>query len=225
MKGTHVMFRRATVLCVTAMAVLAMVGSAQAAMIDTFTDVSALQWDTNNTASSKTVSFSGTNTGVSFDITLATNLGNLVKSTYKTDMLADSAGINGKDWFEGILTVTVDNFTGAALGDITFQLVDVSGRRLLTDIIEFASTATPATNVVIGTGHTSDSPFSNVAMDGSAASMAGGQYVATLKWKNYDAETSGLYKSLSFEVTAVPEPATLGLLALGGLACRRRKIA
>jgi hypothetical protein len=213
-------------LCVTAIAVLALGGWAQAAMVDTFTNENALQWDTNNTASSKTVHFVGANTGVEFDLTLATSagMGNLVKSTYKTDMLADSAGVNGKDWFEGTLTVTASNFTGAPLGNITFQLVDISGQRLLTDSVDLTSTATPTTtNIVLGTPWNTDKPFSNIALDSSSASMAGGSYTATLPWKHYDVETSGLFKSLSFEVTVIPEPATLGLLALGALAVIRRR--
>ena len=218
------MFHKPSALCVTAITILVMVGSAQANLIDTFTNESALDWDTNNTAPSKTVHFSGTNTGVGFDITLATDTGNLVKSTYKTDMLADSAGINGKDWFEGTLTFTVNNFSGASLGDITFQLKDVSGRELETSAIVFTSTATSTTEIPLGVSM-GDKAFSNVALDSSAANMAGGQYVATLPWKHHNEESSGIYKSFSFEVTAVPEPGTalLGGLGLLTLVLLRRR--
>ena len=98
-------------------------------VVDTFSNESAIQWSTGNdpgSASSKAVSFGpGANTGVSFDVTFATNQGNLVTRPYKNKtFLADTAGINGAGWFEGTLTITVDNFSGAALGDIRFRMVD-----------------------------------------------------------------------------------------------------
>jgi len=186
----------------TAGAVLVMALSARAATVDVFTDVDALLWSTGNTAPSKTVHFVGAETGVEFDLTLATNMGNLMIGNYKpvgVSYLADSAGINGGDWFEGILTVTASNFTGAAPGNITFRLVNVSGRELETSAFVLTSTATQTVEIPLGVSM-GDKVFSNVALDSSAASMAGGSYVGTLAWKYFNSESSGLYKTFSFEV-------------------------
>ncbi|MCX6874044.1 MAG: autotransporter-associated beta strand repeat-containing protein [Verrucomicrobia bacterium] len=178
--------------------------------IDTFTNQSALAWDTGNTSPSKTVHMVCPNSGVEFDLTLATDMGNLLIGDYQPDgvsYLADSGGINGTGWFEGTLTITADNFTGATLSDISFQLVDVSGRRLVTDTINFTSTATPTmTPIGLGTPWNTDAAFSNVALDSTPANMAGGQYVATLAWKHMDAESSGLYHSFSFKVDVAAAP-------------------
>ncbi|MFK7910930.1 MAG: M60 family metallopeptidase, partial [Akkermansiaceae bacterium] len=181
-------------------------------VVDTYSNQSAIQWSTGNdpgSASSKTVSFGpGANSGVSFDITFATNQGNLVTRPYVSkNFLSDSTGINGGAWFEGNLTITVNNFSGAALDDIRFRLVDFSGRSLVTNAINFTSTATPTTaEISLGTGLT-DNPFTDVALDSNVANMAGGTYTATLPWKVYDPESSGLFEDFSFEVT-VADPDT-----------------
>ena len=70
-------------LAILAVLALAVSPASGALVVDMFTNVSALTWDTVNTAPSKTVHFTGANTGVGFDITLATNQGNLVTGDYK----------------------------------------------------------------------------------------------------------------------------------------------
>jgi hypothetical protein len=211
---------------ILAVLALAVSPASGAFVFDTFTNEAALQWSTTGgtLAASKTVHFVGSNTGVGFDVTLATNTGNLVTGAYQPSpggYLADSSGTNGSDWFEGTMTVMISNFTGAAPGDISFQLVDFSGLPLVSDGINFASTATAATVLPFANSNA----FSNFALDSAAANMGGGSYAATIHWKNatFDPETSGLFRAFSFQVgTNVPEPGSLGLLCLGGLLLMRR---
>jgi len=187
-----------------AVVVLVMGASAQGGVVDTFIDQSVVNWYPSPAASSKTVSYSaGPNTGVSFDVTLATDNGNLrargASGVGGTGFLADD-GAGDDNWFCGTLTITVDNFSGATLGDITFQLLDITLQRLVTNDINFTSTATPTMQTIsLGTpGAWGAIP--KIALDSTAASMAGGSYVGTLDWVVIDGESWGLYKLLSFEV-------------------------
>jgi hypothetical protein len=142
---------------------------------------------------------------VEFDITFTTASGNLQQRAINGsnaapyDYLADS-GDDG-NWFAGPLTITVNNFTGADPADINFRLLGVSGQRLVTNDVNFASTATPVTTKSLGTAGSWGSLFTDLPLDSTAANMAGGSYTATLTWVNIDVESWGLYKDISFEVS------------------------
>jgi hypothetical protein len=182
------------------------------ATTETFSNQSATRWGTGltaspqtGTASSKTVHFVSAATGIEFDVTLATASGNLQlravsgANAAPRDYLADSGGDG--NWFEGPLTITVNNFTGANPADITFRLLDISGQRLVTNDVSFTSNATPVSATKsLGAPSAWGGLFTGIPLDSTAANMAGGSYTATLTWVNIDSESSGLFKDLSFEV-------------------------
>jgi autotransporter-associated beta strand protein len=188
-----------------------MAGSARAVVFDTYWDVSALLWDSGNTAPSKTVHLVG-GSGVEFDVTIATDAGNLLTGPYKpggVSYLSDTGGVDGSDWFAGILTFTASNFTftGAPPEKVTFQLVDTSGRQLTSSVIVFASTATPTTNIPTGLGF-GDKAFTNLGLDSSAGSLSGGQYQATITWQvSGNGEDYGLWREFTFKVSMLPATA------------------
>jgi hypothetical protein len=179
---------------------------------DTFSSQSATLWGTGfpgstqvGTASSKTVHFVGTTTGVEFDVTFSTAGGNLQQravggvNAEPRNYLADSSP--DANWFNGPLTITVNNFTGADPTDVNFRLAGVSGQRLVTNDLDFTSTATPVTATKsLGTPAAWGALFTDLPLDSTAANMAGGSYTATLTWVNIDSESWGLYKDISFEI-------------------------
>ncbi|MCX6878181.1 MAG: hypothetical protein NTW21_30875, partial [Verrucomicrobia bacterium] len=183
---------------------------------DTFSNQSATLWGTGlpgsthiGTASSKTVHFVGTTTGVEFDVTFSTTSGNLQlralggSTATPRDYLADSGGDG--NWFNGPLTITVNNFTGAAPGDITFKLLGISGQRLVVNDVNFTSSATPVEETKsLGTPAAWGGLFTDLPLDSTAAYMPGELYTATLTWVSIDGESIGLYKDLSFEVGVSP---------------------
>jgi autotransporter-associated beta strand protein len=201
------MFHKAMVLCVTAIAVLVMVGSARAVVFDTYWDVNALLWDSGNTAPSKTVHMVG-GSGLEFDVTIATDAGNLLTGPYKpggVSYLSDTGGVNGAEWFAGTLTFTASNFTVAPAGNVAFQLMDTSGRQLTSSIILLTSTATTPTAQIPTNVGFGDKAFTNLGLDSSAAGLSGGQYQATITWQvSGNGEDYGLWREFTFKANVLP---------------------
>jgi len=226
------MFRRATVLCVTAIAVLVMGGTAHAAMVTW--DLAQTITGASNIQSAGVTDLAGANFGRTTGTTTIVNNGSVdieFKSLNSGQNVTLSNGVNvaaasawgnwggngGISGVGGTFETVLDYNLGIEEGNPLSATITLSGLTSGTQYqIQFFADSTGSNTQKIS-GSDSMNSLTGKFVTGTFTADATSQVLTVTYTDNNFAVANAL------TIGVIPEPATLGLLALGGLAMLKRK--